>query len=386
MAELLFKLKSSMEKLLLIIVGVMMGLLIIETFVIFTGVAIPQNFKARHKFYYEFLHPDPQLGLSVKPNLTNFENIWNGEPEIEKIINTDNYGFRNVGRDYSQSNLYFIGDSFVWGLWVNRDKTFYGIIESEIKQPVIALGVPAYGFEQYEILFQDWVAKFKPQTAVLSVYANDLNKLKPLSTMKDYYQISGWSRYQSLPWYKKTFLYQLIFNHQPKTDKNSLFAGLTKAKNGLFLLSDRKLLKPEFGIDINYLTSPAHIQVEEALTRIIDLAQSNKIKLFIFLIPSKESTYIKDYTEISPHEVKYVETEEIGYHRLCQLAKLKDVSCVDLTQAFRLHSEKEKLYFDIDDHWNVAGHQLASKLILDTLIREKGIDLTQDVNSISFHE
>ncbi|MBN3893788.1 MAG: hypothetical protein HWQ41_00295 [Nostoc sp. NOS(2021)] len=386
MAELMLKLKSGVQRLLLIFIGIVMGLLIIETFAVFTGVVVPQNFKARHKFYYEFLRPDPQLGLKVSPNLRNFENLWNGEPGIEKVINTDNYGFRNLGRDYSQSNLYFIGDSFVWGLWVNRDKTFYGIIESEIKQPVIALGVPAYGFEQYEILFQDWVTKFKPKTAVLCVYANDLNRLKPLSKMKDYYEIYGWSKHQSLPWYKKTFLYQFIFNRKPKPDKNSLFAGLTKIKNGLFLLSDRKLLKPEFGLDINYLTSDAHLQVEEALTRIIDLTQLNQVKLFIFLIPSKESTYIKDYAEISPHEVKYVETEEIGYNRLCQLAKSKNVNCVDLTKVFRQHSEEEKLYFDIDDHWNVAGHKLASQLILDTLIQEKGVDLTQYVTNVSFKE
>lgn len=300
--------------------------------------------------------------------------------EFSTIENTDSYSFRNQGRDYTKSNLYFVGDSFTWGFGVNREESFYGIIESEIKQPVIALGVSGYGFAQYEILFQNWVAKYKPKTAALCIFANDLNGLKPpknLFTAPD-------GRVPTLSWYKKTFIYQFIIA------KKELSLVYKKTKNNLILsgLHDRFTLdkkQPTNVLNINilnyltYLKSDAHIEIEKSLSRIIDISKKNKIQLFVFMIPSKESAKIQDYTTLFKHSSKVLEVEKGGYERLCQIAHERDINCVNLTKAFRQKSESEKLYFDLDGHWNAAGHKLASQLILDTLKQEGGVDLTADI-------
>ncbi len=377
MTELITKLKSWGQKLLLMVSGVIAGILIIETFAISTGFAVPKMFTLTHRYYYDFVQPDAQLGFKPKPNLRNFEvNLG----DVKEIVNTDSYGFPNLGKDYTQSNLYFVGDSMTWGLWIEKEKIFSRLIELEIKQPVIKLAVPSYGFEQYEVLFRDWVVKYKPKTAVLSIYPNDLDKLSP-QTVQNFYQVHRLNEYESLPWYKKSFLYQLIFKLNKKQNIIELPGANKKARNGLILYDKQMSIYKILGVGKDYLTSHANIQVEAALEQITDLTKENKVKLFVFLIPSKESTYIKDYAELFPDDVKYLESEQIGYERLCQLAKSKGVTCVDLTSQFRQHGEEEKLYFDNDCHWNIAGHKLAAQLILDTLKQEEGVDLTTDITA-----
>jgi hypothetical protein len=223
------------------------------------------------------------------------------------------------------------------------------------------LGTGGYGFEQYEILFQDFVAKYKPKTAVLCVFANDLTRLAP--TLKDYYQRLNWTEYESLRWYKKSFFYQILFKNKQREQlliKEPFRKNPKKARNGITLYQYRGAAK-------DYLKSGTYTQVEKVFYRIIELNKKNRVKLLVFLFPSKESTYITDYAKLFPEDIKYLENEEIGYKRLYQMAKSKDVICVDLTNTFRQNSEGEKLYFNIDAHWNIAGHKLAAREIFKTL-------------------
>jgi xanthine/CO dehydrogenase XdhC/CoxF family maturation factor len=48
-----------------------------------------------------------------------------------------------------------------------------------------------------------------------------------------------------------------------------------------------------------------------------------------------------------------------------------------------VHSDREKLYFDMDTHWNPAGHKLAAKVMYPSIIRdsrETSIGMLWDVN------
>lgn len=357
------KIKPWLQNLLLILAGVIVGLLIVETFAISTGVAVPQKSKAQ--IFYQFIQPDAQLGYKPKSNLRDFNTVWK-EARVTEVANTDSYGFRNLGRDYTKSNLYFVGDSFTWGQWVSEEKTFPRLVESELKQPVINLGVPGYSFAQYETLFHEWIAKYKPNTVILSIVANDLT---------NYSSDIGQEIYDTLkersfsPWYEKTFLYQFVLKNNKKSLQAPIGHLISKeAINGLTLFN-LSLVAPEsgVGVDSDYLTSGAAVKVEAALSRIINLTKQNQVKLFVFLVPSKESAYINDYVQLFPDNVALLKNEEIGYQRLCDIAIAKEVNCVNLTDDFRKNSKREKLYFDIDGHWNPAGHQLAAKVIIDTL-------------------
>lgn len=355
------KLKLLTERLLLILGGVIAGVSVIEIITISTGLLVPQDFADRHRWYYEFVEPNEHLAYKPKPNLRNFKLSWM-EESVSEIVDTDKYGFRNPSRDYAATDLYFVGDSFTWGSWVSRKQTFYGIIESEIKQPVITLGVGGYGFDQYEVLFKDFIAKYKPKSVVLGIHPNDLVPL--LSTIKDFHQEVA-KEYESYSWYKKTLLYQIFFRKRVIKDslKHELFRKQAKkASNGLTLYQYR-------GASKKYIKSNTNLKIEEVFLRIIDFSKANNVRLLVVLFPSKESAYITEYNRLFPEDIQYLENEKIGYQRLCQLAKAKDVVCIDLTSIFRQHGEDEKLYFDLDNHWNTNGHKLAAKEILKTLFQ-----------------
>jgi lysophospholipase L1-like esterase len=346
--------KSWLAKILLILTGVLIGLSCMETFAVATGILV-QHASIQHDFF-EFVQYDPRLDYKPKPNLKDFKMVWK-IAGVSEVDSTDSFGFRNRGRDYTKSNLYFIGDSFTWGEWVNEENAFPRLIESQLKQPVINLGILGYGFPQYEVLFQDWVAKYKPHTAVLCVFANDLTNYPTLAN-KNAFDLA--KKTAQLSWYQKTFFYQFILGNNKKMYQRFWSTNYKQAKNGLLLFTDA-------GANKDYLTSGK--AVEATLSRIIDLTKENQVRLVVFLIPSKESTYIKDYVELFPQDLEALKNEEIGYQRLCELAKSQQVTCVDMTEIFRQNSDREKLYFDMDSHWSPAGHKLAAKVMYPSIIQ-----------------
>ncbi|MCH8290358.1 hypothetical protein IH992_04550 [Candidatus Poribacteria bacterium] len=55
--------------------------------------------------------------------------------------------------------------------------------------------------------------------------------------------------------------------------------------------------------------------------------------------------------------------------RLADFAKKHDLPFLDLLPIFASHPEME-LYYSHDDHWTIAGHQLAAESIKDFLIQQ----------------
>lgn len=351
-------LKSWLFNLSLIFSSIIVAVLLVEVTAIVTGFLIPQEFNDRHRWFYEFLEPDEKLGYKPKPNLSNFKLSWM-EEAVSEIVNTDQYGFRNPNRDYHDSDLFIIGDSFGWGSWVEREKTFYGILENELRQPITNLSVGGYGIQQYKTVFKKYGARYKPKVVVLTIFANDLIPLTP--TFENYYENIGWTQYKTFPWYKKTLSYRLISFVNDRNKKKAVEQEeFKKAKEGLTLYRLR-------GADENYLINHTYRDVEKIFSDIINLANEQKTILIVMLFPSKESTYIKDYMRLFPNSIDYLKNEEMGYERICRLASKKNIFCLNLTDDFRQASVKEKLYFDLDPHWNENGHRLAASKMVEVI-------------------
>ncbi len=323
-----------------------------------TNIFAPHGYKQRHNKFYGFFQPDSDLGVRPRSNLRYFNDSWM-EGDVSCLYSTDNYGFRNIDRDYSSAKIFFIGDSFVFGVWMPRNKAFYGIIESDLKEPVITLGVPAYGFKQYKTLMSNFVQHFNPDTIVLGVFANDLYKLPSESYIKDFYNKAGWNKFRSVsPTYKdRSFIAQIIniFKRQ------NLGKGKHKEMtNGIFLYKIR-------GTSPNYIAASEYVEVEAAFLDIVDLAKKSNIRLVVILIPSKESTYKSEYLKL--FQSNYLDNEEEGYARISKIADEQGIVCVNLTPIFRAHANNnEKLYFDKDPHWNELGHKLAADVLYPYLV------------------
>lgn len=345
---------------LLVLGGAIAAYGLVELTAISTGFLVPQDFRDRQRWFYGFLEPNDTLGFKPRANLKNFKLSWL-EESVSEVVNTDEYGFRNVQRDYTEANIFFIGDSFTWGAWVERDKTFYGLIEKQIDQPVITLGVGGYGIQQYETLFKEFAVKYKPELVVLGIFANDLIPLTP--TFENYYENIGWDEYAFLAWHKKTLahrIYSEVKVNMKEGTENLNQEDRKRAANGLTLFRHR-------GASSTYLENDENEQVEDVFHEIINSAKAENIEVVIFLFPSKESAYLSHYEHLFPDGIDYLGNEEEGYRRLCRIAFEQGVKCIDLTESFRKQARERILYFQSDPHWNEAGHQLAATEILSEL-------------------
>jgi hypothetical protein len=340
-----------------------------ELYVCWTNRLVPGDWQVRHRLFREYYQPDDALLYKVRPNLSEFRVDW-PDDDMTATYSTDARGFRNLGRDYSTSRVYFVGDSYVWGAWVSDQDSLCGYVEKDLGEPVINLGVGSYDFPRYQKLFEDLVVKYKPEIAVLSVFPNDLYLPRPIEPGTPgagdaFYRAAGWDAFDHYPLYKKTLTYNLFdrirrllsssrpgsggdqYNQRPDR-------GARTASNGLTLFQYR-------GADRNYLVTKAAVDdVARRFARIIQLSADNNIKLLLLLCPTKESTYKRDYQKLFPESADYLRNEESGYELLASQAQAAGVPCVDLTPVFRRQGETEILYFRVDNHWNPAGNRLAA--------------------------
>lgn len=342
----------------------------VEVICVTTGVFVPEDWLVKHKLFYDYYEPDDEFLYKIKPNLRDLKIDWRREA-VSGIYSTDEFGFRNLGRSYSNSRLFFVGDSYIWGSWVSREESICGIVEAELGEPVINLGVGSYDFQRYESIFRLFVAKYKPEIAVLGVFPNDLVETSSFKkgyagAGEDYYHQVGWDRYRHFPVFQRTATYQLFF-----AVKNLLFRG--KERSGVDQYNDKLnpakrmasngiTLDQYRGADKDFMkdtSASRHIQYH--FDRIINIARENDVELILVLFPSKESTYNKEYQRLFPESADFLGNEEIGYQMLGRQASDKGIACVDLTEIFRQHGKTERLYNELDNHWNPQGNRLAAK-------------------------
>ena len=341
----------------------------IEVLFSLTSLLIPEQWLAFHKIYYEYYQPDDLLLYKIRPNLRNLT-LPAPLDEISATYSTDSQGFRNLGRDCSKAQIFFIGDSFVWGAWVTQEEAMVSRIEAELGEPVINLGVGSYDFLRYQVLFEHFVARYKPRIAALGVFPNDLRergRLEPgrPGSGEQYYR--GWLRYETYPQHRKTLTYSLFrwitTGEGPASDQygRRLDSDQKEASNGLTLFRYR-------GASRDYLENPQAMNwVQSSIDRIVEISARNGVKLAIFLFPTKESTYKSEYGKLFPDSVDYLKNEENGYRQIQKRAQFHGVPCMDLTPLFRELGKTTVLYHRLDPHWNPAGNDAAAKEAAEVL-------------------
>lgn len=345
-------------------------LAVTEALLCLTGLLVPMSWQARHTLFYEYYQPDDLLLYKVRPNLTDLTVSWPPE-EVSATYSTDDLGFRNLGRDYSTAGIFFVGDSFVWGSWVAQEETLVSRVEAELGEPVINLGVGSYDFLRYRVLFEHFVARYRPRIAALGIFPNDLatpSQLAPGEAgVGEKYYGSRWVQYQSYPAYKKTLTHNLFrwitTGAGPSSDQYNrrLASDLQLASNGLTLFRYR-------GASRDYLENPEALSwVRSSVDRVVEISTQNGVKLAIFLFPTKESTYKSEYLRLFPESADYLSNEEEGYRQIREQAQSHGVPCVDLTPLFRELGKGTNLYFQLDPHWNPAGNEAAARVVAETL-------------------
>ncbi|MFQ5511448.1 MAG: SGNH/GDSL hydrolase family protein [Candidatus Krumholzibacteriia bacterium] len=316
------------------------------------GVFSQTDFSDRNRLFYGFFEPDAELGFKPRPDLKDFELSWLSN-SVTGDYDTDTYGLRNVGKDYAGARVFFVGDSFTFGAWVERQDTFYGVIESRINEPVISLGVGGYGLRQYRTMIARFLEKYHPDVVALCVFANDLAPLETDAQLADYYRVKAWDKYESMSYRRKSIVY-----HTFRLLRSVGLRGqVHRMQNGL------TIFKRPYGASRTYVSGREYVGVEKIMGEIIDLVKGHDATLLLVLIPSKESVYKAEYVRAFKRD--YLRNEEDGFARLGGIARERGIECIDLTDLYRrLADTGETLYFETDPHWNERGHAIAADAIL----------------------
>ncbi len=105
------------KRLVLFLVFLALSISAMEVITATTDLLVPAEFRDRQRLLHGFLQPDPKLGFVTKPDQRDYLIPWS-ETGVEGRYSTDEFGFRNLGRDYSAGKVFFVGDSFTWGVWL----------------------------------------------------------------------------------------------------------------------------------------------------------------------------------------------------------------------------------------------------------------------------
>ena len=172
--------------------------MLVELGAVTTGVLVPAAFRDRQRLLHEFFEPDPMLGFRAKANLRNFEIRWSEAGE-RAAYSTDAQGFRNVGRNAGEARILFLGDSFAWGVWLERKLTFPDLLERRLGMPIANWGRQSYGIEQYALLAERFLDAYDPQIVAVCIYANDLGQPISRNSWRTFTALSAGANFGATP-------------------------------------------------------------------------------------------------------------------------------------------------------------------------------------------
>ena len=343
-------------------------LAVVEAVVVPLELLVPSEFHDRRATLFGLFEPHPELGFRARPNLRDFEVSWR-DNALTGTYSTDDVGFRNVGRDYAESEIFFIGDSFTWGVWVPREDTFPDLVGRELGVQISNLGQESYYIEQYHKVAREALGWGRPRRVVVCLFANDLTAPMSDADFENFYERFGWNQYRSYPLYKKTFIYQAAGFLEHLADRAAIASGLRPPPPPSHL--DRRVSSAgmefyrQLGVHPHYFSQSFHLAIEPKFRALLQEIINRDVEPVVFLLPSKESAYKDVYLHLFPGD--YLEIEESAYGRLCEIADTLAVRCVDLTPAFRDRGRSVDTYFDRDPHWNREGHRVAAEEIVKYL-------------------
>ena len=346
--------KQNWKNLVLALVVYLIGEGIIMLSGIFLPPAPPPE---RVRFFRDFMVADEDLGYTLKPNLENFTLTWLDDG-VSSVYTTDAQGFRNPGLNYNTSSLFFIGDSFTFGSWVTREKTYFAQIGKALGREVITYGVGGYDLAQYEIIARDIVPSSDvKKTIFLSIFANDLAAPYDETKIGTFYEDVMLRQIQTPRWRER---FSLAYTAAGQV-KKLLLSGRQYhvLDSGLRLYRNR-------GAAITFQERD-YVPFEKKLRQILTILKEREDvgETIILLLPSREFIYEEEFERLFRDE-RFLENEQFGFELVKEIANEYTIPVFDTTAALRARAE-EKLYFDIDPHWNEKGHAHVAQAVIEWL-------------------
>ena len=290
--------------------------------------------------------------------------------EWDYLIEINGDGFRNerLRADLPDRTILVLGDSFPEGYGVAFDKTFPKVMQARALETGLAghvydAGLTGTAPPIFVAAYRDYFSG-TPQidTVVMTVCENDFitdpTPFFPRRLDRPSYRLKRFLNEHSA-------IYALV-NRTIKTSPWALDilvrlgavdrAAFTKANN---------LYCPDNMRDAARFTA-------EYLTAFARELRGGGKRFLVVLIPTREQVSDEKWNAAGAKGPCPTPDRFGTYTRFADSLRKNGVDVLDLTEPFRQRYRRtgEKLYFDLDTHWNARGHALAAELIADRLSRQ----------------
>jgi len=304
-----------------------------------------------------------------------FSSDWNN-------FHLNSRGFKDVEFNTQKAaditRILGIGDSFAFGT-VPYEYNYLTLVEEYLKQSghnveLINMGIPGIGPLHYLSLLALEGLVLKPDRVLLSFSIGTDFEEDRQRKLLSYSYVASLIKYVLDRWRK--FDGQIVHPGNSAYDDNApaltddayfelqlrrsnfLFAD-NRAFEGVFTatlsyISEIKRLCDSHNIGLTIVLIPTEVQVRKSLqTQVIEASGPARasLKLPLPLVPF-------DFT--LPNRLLRAKLEELN------------IDYIDLITEFSAHSLYDRLYRPNDDHWNIAGNELAARIILQRLSAQLG--------------
>jgi hypothetical protein len=244
-----------------------------------------------------------------------------------------------------------IGDSFAFGI-VPYENNYLTLVEQDLKQSghyveLINMGIPSIGPREY-----------------LSLLVNESRKRKLISysyvASLITYIVQRWTKFEAQSFFRENQTYTYDDDNRPNFTDDAYLA--LELKTSTIFKRDNRAFEGDCGALVQFCLATALSYISE----IKRLCDSRNIGLTIVLIPDEMQvskplqTRVIAASGLAPASFDFTLPNKLLRARFEELK----IDYIDLLTEFSAHSLNDRLYRPNDSHWNIAGNELAARLIL----------------------
>ncbi|MFZ2488860.1 MAG: GDSL-type esterase/lipase family protein [Anaerolineae bacterium] len=333
--------------------------------------APPAFYTASHALYV----PDAAAGYRTAPHL---DVLLHGHREFSFRVRTDARGARGPALP-APVDVAALGDSFTFGYGVNEAATWPARLAALTGLRIANLGVNGYGPQSELARLHSDALPLRPRVIVWQFFTNDCDDAAVFARWQrsghpDFY---GWQQGKPDP------------AARPLPNAARSLRAFLHRHSRIYELLKYALRRGDHPVsvpvgDTHHLLDLARVQrwsdfsraairagwqaTQAALLAAQTAAAQAGVRLVVMLAPTKEETVWARLPRAA--QQSYPDLRGPA-QRMVEFCALHHLPCLDLGPAFAAAADAgAALYFDIDLHWNAAGHTLAAQHLADWLFKE----------------
>ena len=360
--------KDVLKNAALVLFGVLAALVVLELGVrIVPSQFLPPSVRSTLQEIEARLHsndpylPDPKLWYVIRPGTDFVFKHPDADFRMKTNLNFPTAGFRG-GTLGGPAWGVAVGDSFTFGLGVNQEATWIAQLAKLSQRDIINLGVPGWGPQQYTRTLEQYGLPLNPKIVFYGLFSNDVGNVTRFE--KDDGHFNGFSLRQFMRLHSVTF---------------NLFRQLRRAKRAVkdIALDDlgfnfsSENLKDRILADSKRFPRGWPLTSQEIETAYRDSQRSNAIFVLLYF-PSKEEVYWEPIKENAKSLELFDDRIDQLRNATMNFCQSRQFLCIDLTPALKKRaSQREKVYFSVDSHWNEPGNRVVAEEIYQHLVEKK---------------